>query len=151
MEGALTNKPSKQTQGGSPSNPSLRESPFNTSGGAGSNGQNSSSLTGSQGGPPSKTGGGVKNAGQKDGVSSQEESPFKTGGMSGSGKGSSTVTTGAPLLSQKQGKAAWPSGRYSAALFVNFFCNKQRHYMTFALKYFIPFDVFIVKGCQLCD
>ncbi|DBB18756.1 TPA: hypothetical protein ACH3X3_000361 [Trebouxia sp. C0006] len=102
MEGALTNKPSKQTQGGSPSNPSLRESPFKTSGGAGSNGQNSSSLTGSQGGPPSKTGGGVKNAGQKDGVSSQEESPFKTGGMSGSGKGSSTVTTGAPLLSQKQ-------------------------------------------------
>ncbi|KAL0043297.1 hypothetical protein WJX79_000770 [Trebouxia sp. C0005] len=100
MEGALTNKPSKQSQGGSPSDPSLETSPFKTSGGAGSNGQHSS--TGSQGGPPSKTGGDIKSAGQKDGASSQDESPFKTGGKSGSGKGSSTVTTGAPPLSQKQ-------------------------------------------------
>ena len=110
MEGALTNKPSKQTQGGSPSDPSPRESPFKTSGSAGSNGQNSSSLTGSQGGSSSKTDGRTKNAGQKDGASSQEESPFKTGGVSGGGKGSSTVTTGAPALSQKQGMAALPFG-----------------------------------------
>lgn len=102
MEGALTNKPSKQTQGGSPSDPSRGESPFKSSGSAGSHGQNSSNLTGSQGGHPSKTGSGIKNAVQKDGASSQEESPFKTGGLSGSGKGSSTVTTGAPPLSQKQ-------------------------------------------------
>ena len=112
MEGALTNKPSKQTQGGSPSDPSLGESPFKTGGGAGSNGQHSSNLTGNQGGSPSKTGSGIKNAVQKDGASRQEESPFKTGGMSGSGKGSSTVTTGAPPLSQKQGMAAWPCGHY---------------------------------------
>ena len=69
-------------------------------------------MTGSQGGHPSKTGSGIKNAVQKDGASSQEESPFKTGGLSGSGKGSSTVTTGAPPLSQKQGMSAWLLGRY---------------------------------------
>ena len=136
MEGALTNKPSKQTQGGSPGDPSLRESPFKTSG---SNGQNSSSLTGSQGGSLSKTGGSTKNAGKKDGASSQEESPLKTGGMTGSGKGSSTVTTGAPPLSQKQGEAAWPLGHYSAALFVKCFWNQNSRYMTFVLKFLICF------------
>ena len=110
MEGALTNKPSKQTQSGSPSDPSLGESPFKTGGGAGSIGQNSS--TASQGESPNKTGGRTKNAGQKNGAPSPGESPFKTGGISGSGKGSSTVTTGAPPMSQKQGMAAWPLLHY---------------------------------------
>lgn len=150
MEGALTNKPSKQTQGGSPSDPSPRESPFKTSGSTGSNGQNSSSLTGSQGGPPSQTHGGIKNAGQKDGVSSQDESPFKTGGVGGSGKGSSTVTTGAPPLSQKQGKAAWSFGPLCAALCVKWFCNQNRHCLTLGLKYFLRFFAFLLDRCQLC-
>ncbi|KAL0041329.1 hypothetical protein WJX77_012612 [Trebouxia sp. C0004] len=85
IEGALTNKPSKQTQSGSRSDPSPQNS-----------------GTGSPRGSPSKTSSRTKNEAQKYGAPSQEESLFKTGGMSGSGNGSSTVTTGAPPLSHKQ-------------------------------------------------
>jgi len=97
LEGALTDNSGKKSQSSQSSagtaNPG--DSPFKSKPQSGqtSAGQDNSSSTASQGGISSKTSSGT---GQKSSGTSQGD--FKS-----SGSGGSTVTTGAPAFTQKQG------------------------------------------------